>query len=346
MFLFLFLQTMLKKAHILKKLLLEPKRIVITTHRGPDGDAMGSSLALYNLLTNIGHNVDVITPNDYASFLHWMPGNDSVIEYNGNESSADAITNKADIIFMLDFNCISRLDKFADTVNKSDAYKVLIDHHQDPDMNIADLIFSDPDCCSTAQLLYDVIIDMEMSNKINQDIAECIYVGIMTDTGSFKYSSTTSATHNIIAELIKKGARNTRIHDLIYDNYSADRMKLLGYCINDKLLLYPENNSAIISLTSEELDSFNFKKGDTEGIINYALAVKGIIFAVLIVQREGVVKLSLRSKGNFKVNLIANKFFNGGGHQNAAGGISNLGVEGTIKKVKEIIEIYKEELNN
>jgi len=346
LFLFLFLQTMLKKANILKELLLDPKEIVITTHRGPDGDAMGSSLALYNLLIAIGHNVNLITPNDYASFLHWMPGNNSVIEYDGNEEKADFITNKADIIFMLDFNSMSRLEKFTHTVNKSNAYKVLIDHHQNPDINIADLIFSDPNCCSTAQMLYDIINSMGMSNKINQDIAECIYVGIMTDTGSFKYSSTTSTTHNIIADLIKKGARNTKIHDLIYDNYSADRMKLLGYCINDKLLLYPENNSAIISLTNEELNRFNFKKGDTEGIINYALAVKGVIFAVLIVQREGIVKLSLRSKGNFKVNLIANKFFNGGGHQNAAGGISNLGVEETIEKVKEIIEIYKEELNN
>ena len=213
-------------------------------------------------------------------------------------------------------------------------------------MEIADLIFSDSTSCSTAQLLYELIEAMNMTNDINMDIAECLYVGIMTDTGSFKYNSTTSRTHNVIANLIDKGARNSKIHDLIYDNSSADRMKLLGYCINDKLLLYPENNAAIISLTDEELNRFNFKKGDTEGIINYALAIKGIIFAVLIVQRGDIVKLSLRSKGNFKVNLIANKYFNGGGHTNASGGMTYMTVNETIKKVESIIKEYKKELNN
>ena len=346
MFLFLFLQTMFKKVNNLKKIISQPKNIVITTHRGPDGDAMGSSLALYNLLINIGHKVNVITPNDYASFLNWMPGNDTVIEYDGNEEKSILITSKADIIFMLDFNSITRLDNFSQTVSDSKAFKVLIDHHQDPDMKIADLIFSDSTSCSTAQLLYELIEAMNMTNDINMDIAECLYVGIMTDTGSFKYNSTTSRTHNVIANLIDKGARNSKIHDLIYDNSSADRMKLLGYCINDKLLLYPENNAAIISLTDEELNRFNFKKGDTEGIINYALAIKGIIFAVLIVQRGDIVKLSLRSKGNFKVNLIANKYFNGGGHTNASGGMTYMTVNETIKKVESIIKEYKKELNN
>ena len=337
---------MFKKANNLKELISQPKNIVITTHRGPDGDAMGSSLGLYNLLINLGHNVNVITPNDYASFLDWMPGNDTVTEFDGNENKAIDITDKADMIFMLDFNSLSRLDNFSQTVADSKAYKVLIDHHQDPDIDIANLIFSDPSSCSTAQLLYEVIVAMDMTNKINMDIAECLYVGIMTDTGSFKYNSTTSKTHSIIADLIDKGARNSKIHDLIYDNFSADRIKLLGYCINDKLLLYPENNAAIISLTDEELNKFNFKKGDTEGIVNYALAIKGIIFAVLIVQRRDIVKLSLRSKGEFKVNLIANKYFQGGGHTNASGGISYLTVNETIKKVENIINIHKEELNN
>ena len=336
---------MKEKAIKFRDLLSQKKNIVITTHRGPDGDAMGSSLALYNILVNLGHKVTVITPNDYASFLHWMPGNDKVIEYDGNESLANEITNSAELIIMLDFNSKNRLDNYADTVFSSDTYKVLIDHHQDPDMKIADLIFSDPDSCSTAQLLYEVLDLMSLTENIDQDIAECLYTGIMTDTGSFKYNSTTSKTHNIIAKLIDKGARSSMIHDLVYDNSSADKMKLLGYCINDKLLLYPENNSAIISLTNEELNKFNFKKGDTEGIINYALAIKDIIFAAFVVEREGVVKLSLRSKGDFKVNIIANKYFNGGGHTNAAGGISSVNVNKTIKKVEEIINNYKEELN-
>ena len=336
---------MLDKIEKLKEVLSKPKKIVITTHRGPDGDAMGSSLGLYHFLSKINHDVNVITPNDYASFLHWLPGNDKVIEYESSKEESESLVNNADVIFMLDFNHIYRIDGLAKNVDESNAYKILIDHHQDPQENIADLIFSEPSLCSTSQLLFEIIDDMKMSNLLDKNIAECIYVGIMTDTGSFKYSSTTSKTHNIIARLIDYGARNSEIHDLVYDNYSADRMKLLGYCLNNKLLLFPKNKSAIISLTNEELKKFNFKKGDTEGIINYALAIKDTIFAAFIVERDNVVKLSLRSKGDFKVNEIANKYFNGGGHENAAGGISNFDVKTTIEKVKEIINNYKEELN-
>ena len=176
-----------------------------------------------------------------------------------------------------------------------------------------------------------------MSNLLNKAIAECLYVGIMTDTGSFKYNSTTAKTHHIIAELIDAGAENSKIHDLIYDNVSADRIKLLGYCLNEKLLLYPENNAAIISLTAEELERFNFKKGDTEGFVNYCLAIEGINFAAFITEKEGIVKLSLRSKGNVKVNEIAKKYFHGGGHINAAGGISQASVDKTIKILEKII---------
>ena len=336
---------MLERIEKLKEVLSKPKKIVITTHRGPDGDAIGSSLALYNLLTKNHHSVSVVTPNDYASFLHWLPGNDNVVEYESSKETAVDLVNSAEVIFMLDFNDISRVDGLSKYVSSSNAYKILIDHHQDPHNDIADLIFSEPTICSTAQLLFEIIDQMKMSHYIDQDIAECIYVGIMTDTGSFKYSSTTSKTHNILARLIDFGARSTVIHDLVYDNYSADRMKLLGYCLNDKLILMPENKSAIISLTNEELKKFNFKKGDTEGIINYALAIKDIIFAAFIVERNNVVKLSLRSKGNFKVNEIAGKYFNGGGHENAAGGVSDSNVSKTIEKVKEIINEYKEELN-
>ncbi len=337
---------MRKNATALKILLSSPKKIVITTHRGPDGDAMGSSLGLMHLLKQFRHNVHVITPNSYADFLHWMPGNEDVIVFEDNEEEAKQITENADLIFLLDFSHISRIADFADTVSNSNATKILIDHHQDPDMEIADIIFSDTTACSTAQLLYEVIDAMDLTNHINKEIAECLYVGIMTDTGSFKYSSTTAKTHHIIAELIATGAENAKIHDLIYDNSSANRMKLLGYCLNKKLLLYPENNSAVISLTAEELEQFNFKKGDTEGVVNYALAIKGIVFAVFIAEKDGKVKLSLRSKGNFKVNEIANKYFSGGGHMNASGGISEVSVNDTIKIVEKIIKDNKTELNN
>lgn len=337
---------MKENALTLKNLLATPKKIVITTHRGPDGDAMGSSLALMHLLNQFRHNVHVITPNSYADFLNWMPGNEDVIVFEDNKEEANKITENADLIFLLDFNHISRIADFAESVSNANATKILIDHHQDPDMEIADIIFSDTTACSTAQLLYEVIDAMDLTNHINKEISECLYVGIMTDTGSFKYASTTAKTHHIIAELIATGAENAKIHDLIYDNSSSNRMKLLGYCLNKKLLLYPENNSAIISLTAQELEQFNFKKGDTEGMVNYALAIKGIIFAVFIAERDGVVKLSLRSKGNFKVNVIADKYFSGGGHMNASGGVSKVSVNETIKIVEKIINDKKKELNN
>jgi bifunctional oligoribonuclease and PAP phosphatase NrnA len=337
---------MLENVSTLKNLLSNPKQIVITTHRGPDGDAMGSSLAMWHFLKQFGHSVCVITPNEYANFLHWLPGNNEVLVYEGNEEEAQKITKNADLIFLMDFSHISRISDFGETVAKAKATKILIDHHQDPDMNIADIIFSDTQACSTAQLVYEIIDAMKTGNHINKPIAECLYVGIMTDTGSFKYSNVTAKTHHIIAKLIAAGADNAKIHDLIYDNSSANRMRLLGYCLNKKLLLFPDNNSAVISLTAEELELFGFQRGDTEGFVNYALAIEGIKFATFIAEKEGFVKLSLRSKGNFKVNEIAHKYFNGGGHINAAGGVSQVSVNETIKIIEKIINNYKKELTN
>ena len=336
---------MIKSVQRLKVLLSRSKKIVITTHKGPDGDAIGSSLGLFHLLKQLGHEVRVITPNEYAKFLHWLPGNIDVINYEEREQEANKITSQADLIFLLDFSHINRIASYADSIKNSSATKIMIDHHQDPDKDIADIIFSDTNACSTAQMVFEIIEAMGMKNHLNKVISECLYVGIMTDTGSFKYASTTAKTHHIISELITAGAENAKIHDLIYDNSSANRIQMLGYCLNKKLKLYPENNAAIISLNDEELKRFNFKKGDTEGFVNYALAIEGIKFAAFIAEKDGLVKLSLRSKGNFKVNEIANKYFNGGGHINASGGISELSVNQTIIKIEKIINKYKSELN-
>ncbi|MBT3417820.1 MAG: bifunctional oligoribonuclease/PAP phosphatase NrnA [Flavobacteriales bacterium] len=335
---------MQEKISKLKELLQNSQKIVITVHRGPDGDALGSALALQNILLQLNHEATVISPNNYASFLHWMKGNENVVIFTEENEKAIQITNDADLIFLLDFNNLSRIGEYTDTVKNASAKRIMIDHHQEPDMDAADIIISDTLSCSTSQLLFEVLEGLEYKHLINKDVAECIYTGIMTDTGSFKYSSTTDKTHHIIAELITKGADNSKIHDLIYDNYSEDRIKLLGYCINDKLLLYPHLKSAIISLNEQELEKFNFKKGDTEGVVNYALSVHGIIFAVFIAEKEGKVKMSFRSKGDFHVNNIAKKYFNGGGHTNAAGGISVYNIQDTIKKLEEIFIEYKNEL--
>ena len=337
---------MQEKIKELKQLLSEKKNIVITVHRGPDGDAMGSGLGLYNILILQGHNVNIITPNDYASFLHWLPGNESVIVFTEEEKKATEITEKADLIFLLDFGEIARLDTYANIVQTTTAKKVMIDHHQEPDEDISDILFSDVTSPATAQIIFEIIDALDWKHLINKDIAECLYTGIMTDTGSFKFSSTTEKTHNIIANLIAKGANNSKIHDLVYDNFSENRVKLLGYCLNKKLMIFKENKSAIISLTAEELKHFNFKKGDTEGIVNYALSIEDIIFAIFITEKEGKVKLSLRSKGDFQVNEIAKKYFNGGGHKNAAGGISDISVNETIETLKEIFNQYNTQLIN
>ena len=337
---------MQEKINELKQLLSKKKNIVITVHRGPDGDAMGSGLGLYNILILQGYNVNIITPNDYASFLHWLPGNESVIVFTEEEKKATEITEKADLIFLLDFGEIARLDTYANIVQTTTAKKVMIDHHQEPDEDISDILFSDVTSPATAQIIFEIIDALDWKHLINKDIAECLYTGIMTDTGSFKFSSTTEKTHNIIANLIAKGANNSKIHDLVYDNFSENRVKLLGYCLNKKLMIFKENKSAIISLTAEELKHFNFKKGDTEGIVNYALSIEDIIFAVFITEKEGKVKLSFRSKGDFQVNEIAKKYFNGGGHKNAAGGISDISVNETIETLKEIFNQYNTQLIN
>ncbi len=337
---------MQEKIKLLKALISEKKNIVIIVHRGPDGDAMGSALGLYNVLVQLGHIVTVITPNDYASFLYWLPGNEKVIVFTEEKEKAKQITTDTDLIFLLDFGQIRRLDDYGDIVQNSTAKKVMIDHHQEPDEHISDILFSDVTACSTAQIVFEIIKELGYKNLINKDVAECLYTGIMTDTGSFKYSSTTERTHHIIAELIGKGAENSKIHDLVYDNFSENRVKLLGYCLNQKLQIFKENKAAIISLNAEELKQFKFKKGDTEGIVNYALSIENIIFAVFIAEKEGLVKLSLRSKGNFKVNEIAKKYFSGGGHKNAAGGISDISVNDTIEKLKEIFNEYKTQLLN
>ena len=333
----------LKQVIEIKELLSEPQNIVIVTHWSPDGDAMGSSLGLYNYLLKKKHKVTVITPNDYPAFLFWLPGNKRVIDFTVNTKAAKKAVAKANVVFCLDFNSLKRIDDLGDEVAKSKAIKCVIDHHLQPE-DFADYLFSDIKACSTCELIFDFIELMGDKKLINKDISNCLYTGIMTDTGSFRFPSTTAKTHHIIAELVEAGAENAAIHSRIYDDNTEDKLRLLGFCLAEKLTVLKEYGTAFFSLRDDELKRFNYKKGDTEGIVNYALSIEGIHFSAFFVERDDEIKTSFRSVGKFNVNLFARKHFNGGGHANAAGGMSDLSLDETIIKFISLLPEYKKGL--
>lgn len=329
----------------LKQLLSEKKEIIIITHKNPDGDAIGSSLALCGFLLKLGHQAKVIVPNDFPDFLKWVPKAAEIIIFDYQKEVANNLISSADLIFTLDFNSLSRVgDELKVIIEKSGVTKVLIDHHQQPD-DYAKYIYSDVSMCSTAQMVYHFMEFMDGINYLDATIATCIYTGIMTDTGSFRFRSTTSTTHRIVANLIDFGADNTKIHENVYDTNSASRMRLLSVALNN-LKILPEYRTAYITLTQKELDDNYFKKGDYEGFVNYALSVKNITLAVLFVENkeENIIKMSLRSKGAFSVNEMARTHFDGGGHTNAAGGKSEGLLVDTVKKFSSILKNYKKEL--
>lgn len=325
----------------LKNLLSQPRKIVITTHHKPDGDAMGSSLGLYNYLIQQGHHAKVITPTDYPDFLAWMPGNENVIIFTEHLDKSAALVAEAEIIFCLDFNTLSRINELGELVRASGAVKVMIDHHLEPE-DFDDYRHWDINACASAQLVYDFIAN-QLQNKalVNKDVATCLYTGIMTDSASFRLPNTTPAVHRIAADLIEAGAVNWHIHELVYSNSSESRLNFLGHCLKDKLEVLYEYNTALISVNKQELEEYDVITGDTEGIVNYALSITGIKLAAFIVERTDKVKLSLRSRGEFPANEICKKYFNGGGHRNAAGGTSTDSLDGVINQFKQILPEYK-----
>jgi len=330
----------------IKQLLSTKRKIVIVPHKNPDGDAIGSTLGLFHYLVKGNHNVHVLVPNDYPSFLKWMPGNDTILKYDSQTKICDALINDADIIFTLDFNAFHRTGNMETVLTKSSALKIMIDHHQAPD-HYATYMYSDVSMSSTCEMVYNFIDMLGDANDIDNNIATCLYVGIMTDTGSFRFRSTTSKTHNIVAKLIEKGANNTDIHNNVYDTNRYERMQLLG-CALTNLRVIPESKAAYISLSQDELQKYNYKKGDTEGVVNYGLSLDGIVLAAIFIEdrKEGIIKISLRSKGNFSVNEMSRAHFEGGGHTNAAGGKSHLSLQKTIEKFISILPSYNKVLND
>lgn len=328
-----------------KNLLSSPKSIVITTHHKPDADALGSSLGLYGYLVQKGHAVTVISPTDYPKFLTWMSGNDEVVVFNaGNEKKSEQLVNTADIIFCLDFSSLHRINELGELVRESKAAKVLIDHHLEPEA-FADYELWSTGAAATAELVHQLISDLGDGELITKAIAECLYAGIMTDTGNFKHPNTTKNVFTVCADLIDKGADTAKVAKYIYDTNSVDRVKFLGYALNEKLKILPEYKTAYFAITADELRRFNSKTGDTEGLVNYALSIQGIRFAAVIIDRTEAVKISFRSVGDFSVNEFARAYFEGGGHKNASGGISYLSIEDTVEKFERLLEENKEKLN-
>ena len=325
-------------------ILNQPFKAVITAHQKPDGDAMGSMLGLYHFLKQLGHEVTVISPTNWAQFLDWMPGVEQVIDFEANKNEASEIVAAADYVFCLDFNILHRTKHLEPIIRDSKALKILIDHHQQPDNPSFAYGISDVKMSSTCEMIYDFIVQSGHSNLINIDIATCLYTGLMTDTGSFRFPSTTASVHKIVAHLKELGLQHAKIHENIYDNSTEGRLKFMGNAFLNRMTVLPEFKTAVMAIPKSDIYKFELKTGDTEGLVNYLLSIEGIKFAAILIDREEERKWSFRSKGNFDVNIFARTHFEGGGHANAAGGRSSKSLDETFNDFKNIIENYKSQL--
>jgi len=297
------------------------KNIVIVTHSNPDGDAIGSSLGLFHFLQSFIplSNVKVVVPNEFPSFLKWLPGVEQILIYDNSKIEVEDLLANCDLCFCLDFNSLKRIDNLHPLLLTIAAPKILIDHHPQPD-NDFEIVLSCVDFSSTSELIYAVITKIGGQEKLDINIASCLYVGIMTDTGSFSYASNRPELYTAVSELIKRGIDVDFIHRKVYDTYSETRMRLLGYCLSSSLVVLQNTHTAYIYLSKEDLKNFDYQNGDTEGVVNYPLSIQGVVLAALFTEKDGKIRISLRSKGKFNVNEFSRKYLNGGGHKNAAGG--------------------------
>jgi bifunctional oligoribonuclease and PAP phosphatase NrnA len=326
-------------------LLHQPKKIVITTHQKPDGDAMGSSLGLYHFLTGLGHSVTVISPTNWASFLNWMPGVNTVIDFEMYQPKAKEIIAEAEVIFCLDFNTLSRIKNVEPSIVNSTAIKVLIDHHQQPQEEAFTYGASNTAKSSTCEMVYDFILNSNNKEKVNLDIAACLYTGVMTDTGSFRFQSTTAGVHKMVAHFLELGLKHSKIHDHIYDNFLENRLRFIGNALLNRMEVFYEYNTAVMCIPKYDIKKYDIKTGDTEGLVNFMQSITGIRLAAIVIDREEERKWSFRSKDNFDVNIFARKHFEGGGHKMAAGGRSSDTLENTYNYFLTVIKQYETELN-
>ena len=327
-------------------LLTQPRNVVITFHQKPDADAMGSGLALYHFLIQLGHNATVISPTNWAGFLSWMPGAKKVLDYEMQTAKATEIINKAELLFCLDFNTMDRTRKMAEILTNLSCTKILVDHHQQPQVEVFDYGISDVTKSSTSEMVYDLIIASGHADKININVAECLYAGVMTDTGSFRFTSTTASVHQMVADLKDRGLVHSQIHENLFDNFLESRFRFFGQVLLNRMEVFYEYNTALIAIPQSDLIKFNVKTGDTEGLVNFPLSIHGIKLAAIIIDRGDERKSSFRSKGGFDVNTFARKYFNGGGHFNAAGGKNAEPLDEVVRKFKAAIKENKEQLSS
>jgi phosphoesterase RecJ-like protein len=326
----------------LKTLLSTPRRIAITTHQKPDGDAMGSSLGLYHYLLQGGHKVKVVTPTDYPAFLKWMEGDSDVLIGSDDQDMAKWTFEGADLIFCLDFNHLNRINEFESVVRDSDGKKILLDHHLEPE-GFEDIGFLDTEASSTAEMVYRLIVALGETDKITQGMAEALYTGVMTDTGSFRFTNTSPAVHRMVAHLIELGADVNKIHDAIYSNSSLDRLRFIGYALTSCLTVLPEYKTAYFKIEKEAFREYNIKSGDTEGLVQYALGITGINVGILMTPQDNIVKFSFRSRNEVSAADLA-KEFGGGGHFYAAGGKVVDTLEAAEEQLLAVLEKHKEML--
>lgn len=328
---------LVKDTKELTNLIDSADNILLISHINPDGDAIGSQLAMYHYLRSRGKIVNMITPNNIQEFLKWMEGSENIYVYIKDREKCRRLISEAGLIVMLDFNQLHRLGEAQEYVKASVAPKIVIDHHLDPS-DFPDLVISDPSKCSTAELMYEIVTIMNGSPFRNKAFSECIYVGIVTDTGNFEHGSYSAGTFRIVADLIENVPKD-KILNLVYNNFTADRMRLMGFVLNSRMVVLPELQTAYMYLTRKDMDDFNHAKGDTEGFVNLPLSIRGICFSAMFIEKENFVKISFRSKGRFPTNEFASKYFGGGGHLNASGGehYDTLGntIDYFLKSLKE-----------
>jgi phosphoesterase RecJ-like protein len=319
------------------------KSIVLVPHTNPDGDAMGSVLGLRRVLLNAGLKVKIVSPTKYPEFYHWMDGHDEVIVYSHHPKQAASALAESDLLICLDFNQLSRLGDMKPLIESFEGKKILIDHHPYPG-NFTDLVISDTTFSSTAELMFSVLQPTEFAQYIDRDAATSFFTGIMTDTGSFDFSVSNPNTFETVAQLTRMGIDQMYIHSKVYDNYSYDRMRLLGFCLSNRMTVFPEYHAACMYITLEDQKAFNFKTGDNEGFVNMPLSIKGIVFSALFTEKSKYIKASFRSKGEFAVNEVSEKYFNGGGHRNAAGGEFYASLSETLALFEKLLPEFNDRI--